>query len=86
MKALVPEGASAATVLKTTKRFMEAYEAGLTPEEQIGYALGVPTDKLSEAAEEVRAVGSGEVERKRHAVERRVVSGDEFVRSWDSGV
>jgi len=48
VKALVPEGASAATVLKTTKRFMEAYEAGLTPEEQIGYALGVPTDKLNE--------------------------------------
>ena len=48
VKALVPEGASAATVLRTTKRFMEAYEAGLTPEEQIGYALGVPTDKLNE--------------------------------------
>jgi len=48
VKALVPEGASAATVLRTTKRFMEAYEAGLTPEEQIGYALGVPADKLNE--------------------------------------
>ena len=47
VKGLVPEGASAATVLRTTKRFMEAYEAGLSPEEQIGYALGVPTDKLN---------------------------------------
>lgn len=48
VKALVPDGASAATVLRTTKRFMEAFEAGLTPEEQIGYALGVPTDMLNE--------------------------------------
>ena len=47
VRALVPEGASASTVLRTTKRFMEAYEAGLPLEEQVAFALGVPVDKLN---------------------------------------
>ena len=44
-------------------------EAKLTPEEEIGYALGVPTDKLNETQKKY-ALQKEKRKKNRHAVER----------------